>query len=74
MKLTEDFLSRELKDDEMMVINGGLSSNLTGGEWCGAACQGADGDACGLGCSATISKSSTTTSTTSTSSTNSTIK
>lgn len=28
MKRTDDFLSGELKDDEMIVINGGLASPL----------------------------------------------
>ncbi len=40
MKLTEDFLSRELQDDEMIVINGGLASPLTGGDWCGVGGRG----------------------------------
>lgn len=53
MKLTEDFLVRELRDDEMLVVNGGLSSPLTGGEWCGVGCNGSDGNACGIGCGGT---------------------
>lgn len=32
MKQIEDFLSRELKNDEMIVINGGLSSEVTEGK------------------------------------------
>ena len=53
MKLTGDFLVRELRDDEMLVVNGGLSSPLTGGEWCGVGCNGSDGNACGIGCGGT---------------------
>ena len=53
MKLTEDFLSRELQDDEMIVINGGLASPLTGGDWCGVSCNGSDGSPCGISCSET---------------------
>lgn len=59
MKLTEDFLSRELQDDEMIVINGGLASPLTGGDWCGVSCNGSDGSACGISCSETVIKSGT---------------
>lgn len=59
MKLTEDFLSRELQDDEMIVINGGLASPLTGGDWCGVGCNGFDGSACGISCSETVIKSGT---------------
>ena len=59
MKLTEDFLSRELQDDEMIVINGGLASPLTGGDWCGVNCNGSDGRACGISCSETVIKSGT---------------
>lgn len=54
MKLKENFLATELKDDEMIVINGGLSSPLTGGDWCGVGCNGSDGSGCGVGCSGTI--------------------
>lgn len=60
MKRTEDFLSRELQDDEMIVINGGLASPLTGGDWCGVGCNGSDGSGCGIGCNETIIKSDTT--------------
>lgn len=51
----KDFNSHEdmiLNDEEMIVVNGGNSAALTGGDWCGGGCNGNDGDCCGIFCAA----------------------
>ena len=53
MNNTEDFLSKELQDDELIVVDGGIDSSLMGGIGCGAGCN-ADGKFCGLWCHLTL--------------------
>ena len=51
------FEGLSLTDEEMIVVCGGASVAMTGGNHCGSGCDGGDGNHCGKDCSSTIKQS-----------------
>ncbi len=39
-----------LSDEEMIVVHGGISVAMTGGDHCGSGCDGGGGSHCGRDC------------------------
>ncbi len=56
-----DFLEGAiLSDEEMIVVHGGISVAMTGGDHCGSGCDGGGGSNCGRDCRPVISGNSST--------------